>query len=187
MLIGLTGKAGSGKDTVADIMVQELGFRKVGFADALYREVSAFYGISEDQLRNRFHKESPDNRINRLPDNRHIDMPFPLSPRQVLQWWGTEYRRAQNEHYWIDKMVITEHPTVIPDVRFHNEADFIHAHFGTILKIERPGIPNVNPHVSEQQEIEARFVLSNDGSKQDLSRTIHSLINVLSRTQKVRG
>ena len=190
-IIGLTGVAGSGKDTVADLFVKGHGFTKIGFADALYSEVSEAFGVSVDTLRNRTTKESPMTELELI--NCHdmdfldvvtVDRHTPLSPRRVLQWWGTEYRRAQNEDYWVNEMArrtAGESAVVIPDVRFQNEANMILNHGGTIICVERPGYEAVNDHVSEHAEIDARFIISNDGSVFDLQRSVQSLFSLTKR------
>ena len=115
ILLGLAGPAGSGKDTVADYLVERYGFIKFSFSDALYREVAKAFGLeSEDLLRDRATKEVPTERLSlvdclddefigvavqHVRESRHPD-PEPLSPRQILQWWGTEFRRAQDSYYW---------------------------------------------------------------------------------------
>ena len=121
MIIGLTGAAGSGKDSVADILVAERGFHRIAFADALYDEVSTAFNVSVEFLKNRETKEKRSPRLSlghcmdgdfarvvretRHGGNRPIGhSSIPYSPRQILQWWGTDYRRAQRESYWIDKV-----------------------------------------------------------------------------------
>lgn len=185
-LIGLHGKAGVGKDTFADILVKNHGFVKRGFADPLYEEVAAAFRVSVDWLRDRDRKETPQNNLTDLncdnPDFRgvmgqHLIPRAMHSPRQILQLWGTEYRRGQDENYWLKQMAnfktfhdITE-PTdparpvngiVIPDCRFENEAEWVRRQGGYILKIER-NVPNVAAHVSEA-ELPARLV----------DRTVHN-------------
>lgn len=49
-LIALTGHAGAGKDTTADLLVAHAGFRRLAFADALRGEVSNAFSVSLDDL-----------------------------------------------------------------------------------------------------------------------------------------
>ena len=104
---------GVGKDTAA-AMLAEYGFQRVGFSDSLYQEVSEAYGVSEDILRTRETKEVPtlllatsrcqDEAFKEVIASLGLSPETPLSPRDVLRYWGTEYRRAQNEDYWVDRV-----------------------------------------------------------------------------------
>lgn len=120
ILIGLAGSAGTGKDTIADYLCSQYGFIRFSFSDALYREVSEAFNISEATLRDRGLKEIPhpfltaDNCKNpefkymmgSLAPEFNIDDRYQhaFSPRLVLQRWGTEYRRQYNgPDYWLEK------------------------------------------------------------------------------------
>lgn len=105
MIIGLTGAAGSGKDTVAGVLVLEHGFQQIAFADTLYEEVSTAFNVPVEFLKNREAKEKQTFRLSmghcmdgdfarvvreiRHGGNRPIGhSSIPYSPRQILQWWG---------------------------------------------------------------------------------------------------
>lgn len=169
-IIGLTGFAGAGKDTVADLLVAHFYFRKLSFADALRSEVSQAFGIEVVHLEHPSTKNEP---IAALA-MRKAPRPFlaavalsvgnegrsasgfladgwldkPRSPRRIQQWWGTEYRRAVDPHYWtrvaLDRITqMGRNGTgrfVLTDVRFANEADMVHSAGGAVWKISRPGL-----------------------------------------------
>jgi hypothetical protein len=174
-IVSLTGLAGSGKDTVADTLVAQKGFTKVAFADALRAEVAAAFDIDVAHLTQRETKEHP---ISTLALDRCLDPKFvrcmatvfataglsatllsaPRSPRQIMQWWGTEYRRAQDDDYWVKRLYDTLMHAftfqfcdlfVIPDCRFENEAVFVRRNHGQIWQVVRPGLdPTEGAHVS---------------------------------------
>ena len=168
-LIALHGKAGAGKDTFADRLVEAHGFVKRGFADALYEEVATAFGVGAGWLRDRDRKEKGQDllRIARCYDVGFVEWARAAghngldvrSPRWILQQWGTGYRRSQKDNYWLEKMdgLMAEevgfhaHPAglVIPDCRFLNEAWWVRRHIGTIIKIVRTRAPAVHEHVSE--------------------------------------
>ena len=167
-IVGLTGFMGAGKDTVASFLM-DAGWVRMAFADALYLEVSQAYGVSVAFLKNRDTKETP---LPELALVKCADLDFvavmcevvgrelenkafsleqlvqtmndPLSPRRVLQVWGTEYRRRLNgDSYWRDQVTnhIKEHPEtnfVITDVRFPDEARVVEALGGTVARVVRP-------------------------------------------------
>jgi len=166
--IGLSGLAGAGKDTVADTLVTHAGFSKIAFADALRGEVAhAFqlgdrYGILSD----RAGKEQPHEALSLFDctDDAFVQCAIailmaadpgqtpgyylfaPRSPRQVLQWWGTEYRRAQQPNYWSTKVALQvahmlsndQVRVVITDCRFVNEATAVRTMGGEIWQVTRP-------------------------------------------------
>ena len=57
-LVGLTGLAGSGKDTVANIMATHFGYRKFAFADPLYLEIADAFEVEVIDLNRRDCKET---------------------------------------------------------------------------------------------------------------------------------
>ena len=204
MIIGLTGAAGSGKDTVAGVLSLEHGFRQIAFADALYAEVSTAFNVSVEFLKNRETKESP---TPRLALERCTDKPFRKtairvcgvlgieilwrwkwwSPRQILQWWGTEYRRAQCKTYWIDKVrdrilsCATEQDWVVTDVRFQNEADLVQELGGQLGLVLRPGVEPVANHDSEEfwKTCSPDIVIRNDGTLDDLMADVCAMVGSL--------
>lgn len=172
ILLGLTGHANAGKDTVASILTIHAGASALAFADGVYQEVGRAFDVSPSAvLANRATKEHPMSclALHRCMDAgfvaalpAHIQAePFRVrSPRNILQWWGTEYRRAQSESYWTQSAEIrirtiqaSPNPPagiVVTDVRFPNEAELIRRLGGFIWKIWRPGSePAPSGHASE--------------------------------------
>lgn len=88
------------------------------------------------------------------------DMTDPLCPlgkqRELLQWWGTEFRRNQDLNYWVDKLqavIEEEKPAIalITDVRFPNEVSWIKSSIDNcVVRVDRLGYASLTPnHVSE--------------------------------------
>lgn len=175
-LIGLTGANGTGKDTVAAMLAAELlKYGKapavIAFADALYEEVSAAFNISVQALRERSTKEMPMDALKVSQCNEpwfssvysgsesiHVWLDVPRSPRQILQWWGTEYRRKQQPDYWVQRLlahaqelrVAGSSHIIITDVRFADESQAIRQQGGQIWRVHRPNLwPITTGHVSE--------------------------------------
>jgi len=112
MIIGILGKAGSGKDTAADFMVTQHGFVKVALADPLKRICREVFQFSEDQLwgpsekRNEPDKRYPRGVITlRERDGNISEFPQYLTPRQALQQLGTEWGRNCYNNVWVDYML----------------------------------------------------------------------------------
>lgn len=175
-VIGLTGPMGSGKDTVADLLTTHCGAHKMAFADALRAEIVEAYCIEHVYLTRRETKEHPLSALalsrcldtafvgrmliqHQLFNDGQLDMEAPRSPRQIMQWWGTEYRRAAQPGYWVSKaaqlihwrhQAMRDRLIVITDVRFEDEANMVRALGGQIWQIKRPGceVP-ASAHVSE--------------------------------------
>lgn len=180
-IIALTGPAGAGKDTVADYLVEHHGYTKLAFADALREEVGRAFDISVKTLTQRETKEHPMSAlalhrcmnpefVQRMQQQlllagglggivgERINLRAPNSPRQIMQWWGTEYRRAQNPHYWLDAFttrlvraqVLGHHWFVVTDVRNSNEAALLRELGASLWQITRPGYePQPGAHSSE--------------------------------------
>lgn len=128
IVVGITGKAGSGKDTVADFLVREHGFQKLSFATVL-KKMLATAGMPE-----------PANR----EDKEAIIPGFTFTWRDAAQKLGTEWGRALDNDIWvmaIEKYIsMTEEKRghrprfVLSDVRFENEAVLIRRR-GSLLHV----------------------------------------------------
>jgi hypothetical protein len=141
MIIGFVGFIGSGKDTAADYLVNFHGFRRDSFANTLKDAVSAVFGWDRTLLEGRT-KEAREWREQVDPWwAERLNMPT-LTPRWVLQYWGTEVcRTGFHDDIWIasleNKMRKTTDNIVISDVRFPNEIKAIHNAGGKVIRVRR--------------------------------------------------
>lgn len=168
IIIGLSGYAGSGKDTVR-FMLQEVGFNGVAFADtirAMLRELLVSNRISDSYINTREFKEAI------IPE-------LGVSYRQLAQTLGTEWGRSIHPDFWIKLVANYIHDIIdtgitphfcISDVRFPNEAHWIKDHGGVIWRIERPDAVPVRAHASESEiyHFTPDTVIDNSGSLTDL-------------------
>ena len=198
MIIGMCGLIGTGKDTVADILVSNYNFIKVSFADKLKDGVATVFSWDREMLEgttdeSRTWREQKDEFWSR-ETNEHI------TPRLVLQMFGTDCMR--NGFYngiWVSivKQQIINNPNinfVIPDVRFPNEAKMIKEVNGEVWRICRGKDPqwftsyikdNIVPtdvHESEWKWAKLDFdcVIDNNNTITDLKNQVsdHLVSNV---------
>lgn len=141
LVIGFCGWIGSGKDTAADYLVNYHHFRKDSFAASLKDAVSQIFGWDRVLLEGRT-KESREWRDKVDPWwSERLNIPH-LTPRWVLQRWGTEVCRGGfHDDIWIasleHKLLKSTDDIVISDVRFQNEIRAIHNVGGKVLRIVR--------------------------------------------------
>jgi hypothetical protein len=145
MIIGVCGFIGSGKDTIADYLTNFHGFRRESFANTLKDAVSAVFGWDRTMLEGRT-KEAREWREQVDPWwATRLDMPN-LTPRWVLQYWGTEVcRKAFHDDIWIasleNKLRNSRDEIVISDCRFPNEIASIKNAGGKIVWVKRGPLP----------------------------------------------
>lgn len=148
MIIGFSGLARSGKTTCSSYILEKYSgmFEKVNFKDGLIKELKQNFPDLLAEI---------DNIQNDLDG---IDSLFDRKPtlmRALMQNYGTEVRRGDNERYWIDKwnkaVSNIGKNVVVDDVRFLNEADAVKLAGGIIIRIKRTDIQEAGNHVSETE------------------------------------
>ena len=161
--------------------------RRYAFADALKREVNAAAiaaGGMENLMTlaskrfvmcNGYYMDFPD----WVKYDADAPMDDPLCPygkqRSLLQFWGAEYRRAQDPDYWVRQLANTielEKPAIacITDMRFENEMQFV-MQYGETVRVDRDSLPPAT-HISETalanvSDEDWSIVLENNGSLED--------------------
>jgi hypothetical protein len=141
MIIGVCGFIGTGKDTIADYLVNIHQFRRESFANTLKDAVASVFGWDRELIEGRTRqarewREQVDpwwaDRLG-MPD---------LTPRWVLQYWGTEVcRRGFHDNIWIasleNKLRNSSDDIVISDCRFPNEIKSIKDAGGIVVRVVR--------------------------------------------------
>ena len=143
-VIGIWGFIGSGKDTAADFLVNFHEFRRESFASALKDAVASVFGWDREMLEGRT-KESRAWREQR-DDWWSERLGMNITPRWVLQYWGTEVcRKAFHDDIWIasveNKLRTSMDNIVISDCRFPNEIKAIKQQGGKVIWIQRGPLP----------------------------------------------
>jgi hypothetical protein len=203
MIIGICGFIGSGKDTVADFLVNFHEFRRESFASTLKDSVAAVFGWDRTLLEGRT-AEAREWREQVDPWwAARLNMPT-LTPRWVLQYWGTEVcRRSFHDDIWIasleNKLRNSKDNIVISDCRFPNEIEAIKKANGVIVWVQRGALPEwyddavsanqgnnigINAmklrkiHASEWAWLGSEFdhVIDNNGTIDDLFKQAQSLV-----------
>ena len=178
IVIGLVGKAGSGKDTVFSLfqsMVPDKEFVRLAFGDGVKQEVADRHEIP----------------VQAIEENKE-------GFRMILQKWGTDYRRKQNEEYWINK-IRTEvsflrdnvDVVVITDVRFLNEVDYIKEECkGFIVRVvgnQQRVLKSTHRSEVELDHISPDWLLPNRKGLPELAEGISFLIQELDLMEDTDG
>lgn len=141
MIIGVCGFIGSGKDTIADYLTNIHQYRRESFATTLKDAVAQVFGWDRTLLEGRT-KQSREwrDQVDTWWATR-LNMPE-LTPRLMLQLWGTEVcRRGFHDDIWIASLEnklrkITDN-VVISDCRFPNEIASIKNSGGMVIRVKR--------------------------------------------------
>lgn len=197
-IVAFTGKAGTGKDSAAAVLVNHCKFRSVAFADALRREVSAAWRIDERMLTHRPTKELPlpALAVGMCNEPAFIAWCFdsgeslhePRSPRWTLQQWATFQRRFAPTYYagivarWLTReAAIGFRRFAITDLRDPIEVEAL-ATLGAPLHIVRIHSQRASDlqgdtatHSSERHHVDAHFDVCNDDSLEALAETVLEL------------
>jgi hypothetical protein len=141
MIIGVCGFIGSGKDTIADYLVNNHGFRRESFANTLKDAVSAVFGWDRTMLEGRTKEARAWREQVDTWWAERLGMPD-LTPRLMLQLWGTEVcRKGFHDDIWIasleNKLRTSKDDVVISDCRFPNEIQAIKNAGGKVVRVVR--------------------------------------------------
>lgn len=168
MIIGLTGYARVGKDTVANILVKDFGFTRVAFADPirdlLFEMNPLVNGVRVQDMVKEYGWEITKSQ---------------MEVRRLLQNLGVGARTLFGTDFWIDKAfrnIQDGSRIVVTDVRFINEATWIKNYeYSYIWRVKRDGVNAINAHVSETEmaTYPADFTILNEFSMEHL----HSIVS----------
>ncbi len=145
-LIGLTGRKGAGKDTVAAVLLAD-GFANVKFAGGLKTMISAllaYQGVDAVTIERMIEG-----------DLKEVATPYlgGRTPRYAMQTLGTNWgRNFIGEDFQVDTAMAkaTRYPKVVfTDVRFPNEAEAIRVRGGRVIRVVATGEVSTDAHESE--------------------------------------
>lgn len=184
VLLGIVGNKRSGKDTVADYLVNNYNFYKLAFADPIKQISKIMFDLDESQL-NGDSKEL-------------IDQRWGITPREIFQKIGTDFgqfdlikyfpplKNKIGRNFWVEKLKLkykklpVNSNIIVSDVRFIHEIKEIKKMGGKIIYIDRKCNKNDN-HISETElnSIDINvfdFVIHNNKSIQHLYERINDMI-----------
>lgn len=181
LLLGLTGRAGAGKDTVAAYLEAQYAFAPIGFADPI-----------RDMLGVLLQHVEVDGAWLCERDLKELPAPvLGLSYRALAQTLGTEWGRSLRADLWLrigeyrtNQRLDAGDNVVLCDVRFPNEAAWLKAAGGVLVRVERDSVADVRAHESEQHTsaLEADHVIENNSSLGALEHRIDALMDRLRTT-----
>ena len=207
MIIGICGLIGSGKDTIADYLVNSHGFGQDSFAASLKDTLAVVFGWDRTMLEGRTSSSRTWREQVDIWWADRLGIPH-LTPRWVMQNLGTEVIREHfHQDIWTasveNKLRKINNNTVISDCRFPNEVAAIQAAGGVVVCVKRGAAPDwadlaiANPdmmpqlyptvHASEYSWAGSKFdyIIDNNESLDMLYNRIRDLVQGLLHAREV--
>jgi hypothetical protein len=195
MIIGICGFESSGKDTIAEYLIKEYGFKRLSFASTIKDIVAIMFSWPRDKLEG-LTKEDREWREQIDPWwSKSLKMPL-LSPRYVLRYFGTDlFRNHFHPNIWvkiIENKLNKYNNIVISDCRFKNEINMILKYEGKIIQVHRnmpkwfykyrqgEDVDEIKQlHISETEWIKCHndYELTNDGTIEELHNKVKYILN----------
>ena len=139
-VIGVSGFAGSGKDSFANIFVEKYGYTKISMADSIKDMLSVVFGWDREMLQgatpeSRLWRETPDEFWSSV-------LEYPFTPRKAMTTIGTNLFRVHfHKDIWVQsvkkKILDVGTNVIIPDLRFGNEIEMMRDIGACLFEIER--------------------------------------------------
>ena len=174
MIIGLSGYAQAGKDTVAAMLVEDYGYTRLGFADIIKKACYALdpiINLDGMRLAHAVEKYGWDE-VKTIPE-----------VRRLLQTMGSEVGRDLiDPQIWVELTLFNVRPEdkiVVSDVRFRNEAEEIkwrHGQVWRISRIERDGPINIHRSETDMDSWDFDQYISNNGTFEELSALVKEIL-----------
>ena len=183
MIIGISGRKRSGKDTAAAYFVKEHGFERVAFAHPMKKSLANLFDIDYNTVE-RF---KDDGRVMVVLGYRsHASDWEPIREMtflQFVQYYGTEAHRDLPElgdDFWVDLTLpvggfYDNRNIVVSDVRFPNEAKRIKKLGGMVIKINRATALK-DPHRSEALRLDCDYTIENDDTVEELYKQLENVL-----------
>ena len=182
MIIGISGHARHGKDSIADVIVSHFGYRKFSLADPMKEACRVVFGWTDAHL------------YGDLKDI--IDPVWGISPRHALQSIGTQWGQFELGKYddfaavtgrklWVNSLLSrSSGDVVVADVRFPHEEQAIHERGGIVIMVRRPGYPVDMTHESESgvEEVIPDFTIRNGAGLLELEQETIKLMQEIMKT-----
>lgn len=183
-IVAFSGAQGAGKNTAANLLRDEYGYKVRAFADPIYEILyemdpvlftgkSCVFCDEHSSLSELLEKNTIDEIKRRHPE-----------VRSLLQKIGCEWGRAiHGPDCWVEYLMRLRprlELTTISDLRFSNEWLFVRHRGGILIHINNPKAVVVNPeHESEQFDTEqvADYLIENSGTVEEFYTKLRELMN----------
>ena len=177
-VIAICGSKRAGKDTIAQYISAKYGYVHLKISQPLKEIMKVLFGFNEEQLETD------------IKD--HVDEKWGISPRQAMQFFGTEIMQYKlqdilpdiGRSFWIKNAIAriesTPQNVVISDLRFLHEYEELRKKYMIyIIRIDKPYHNMLDLHLSEQEykNIPHHVQIINDAGLQQLYITIDRIIN----------
>jgi len=165
IIIALSGKKRSGKNTVAALAGKLLKFssKEYAFATALKQEVARICGVT----------------VKDIEADKELYRP-------LLQSWAEYQRKTKGEDYWVRKVALqlkneTVDAVFITDLRYKNEYNFLRMCGAILVRVSRPS-DSIDKHISEvdlDDVYEWSSIILNTGTLDHLAHDVRELLQKL--------
>ena len=205
LLVGISGQIGHGKNLLGTALcLYDPSFRTLAVADPLRHVASKVFYLNPDMFATQQAKASPfttpirmDEHLENLQEVTGLALrparKTARTPRELLQFLGTDYVRKAAPNYWVDLLVsrvsAEGRNTVVTDVRFDNEAKALKRAGGVIVQIVRDREVAPAQHVSEAVDLEPDMVFHVQSGRIDQihasAKAAHTYVSALATSLNI--
>jgi len=164
VVVGLVGRARSGKDTAARVLAPEYTLKRM--ARPVKDACKALYGWSDEALESEL-KDFKNEFWGLTPRATMVHL-----THQIKEYMGQDFFTRRFFAEWDGRT-----PIVIPDVRYSNDVDEIHRRGGVTIRIIRPGVV-LHEFENGIESLQTTWTVVNDGTVGELELKIKELLKL---------